>query len=90
MRLNPALCFKALLAVGLFCLLLSVATYPSVLAHVQLDRVLSPAELQDQAKLQQTLALLEKAAGYQWIFWLLVGLSNLGLSLFGLRSLRAN
>ena len=52
--------------------------------------LVSPAELQDPAKLQQTLDLLEKAAGNQWIFWLMTGLSNIGPSLCGLRSLRVN
>ena len=77
-----------LLGLGLMCYGFALLTEPTTYAHFQLDRVLTPAELQDPAKRQQTLAFLERANGNVWVLWALVGTINIAASVWGLFCLR--
>jgi hypothetical protein len=45
-----------------------------VLPHFQLDAVLTQEELADEVTKQEALAILQCAAGNQWVFWTVSGL----------------
>lgn len=44
-----------------------------ILPAAQLDVVLTPAQLRDDALREQTLAMLQKAGGNQWLLWVTAG-----------------
>ena len=79
----PTLCFAFLLLVGICAVLV-----PSVLPSIQLDRVLSAEEFQDESKVASTRAMLELASGKMWLLWTGLGIAITALSSVGLWELR--
>jgi len=79
------ICFGILLAVGTGFVFVGLLVVP-ILPLFQLDAVLSPSELADPVKRDATRALLEKAAGNQWLFWVAGGLVVTCTSAIGLRA----
>jgi hypothetical protein len=72
------------LAAGLIMVGIGVFFVP-VIPHTLLDVVLSPSELQDQSKIEETLDLLQRANGLWITLWVICGLIVAGTSLAGLR-----
>ena len=64
------------------------ALYCPVLAHFQLDVVLTPEELRDVQFREQTLAILERVTSPQWKGWLVVGTVVTAASVVGFRLAR--
>ncbi len=57
-----------------------------VLPHIQLDAVLTSAELADDSKRSETLALLQKASGNGWLITTGLGVFIFVVSFVGYRS----
>jgi hypothetical protein len=75
--------FAITLIGGLCQVFVALAIVP-VRPVFQLDAVLSPDELKDQAIKDKTREMLERAAGNEWLFWLAPGLLISSASLAGL------
>jgi hypothetical protein len=52
--------------------------------YALLDVVLTPDQLNNRAKMEETLALMQKATGYDWGCWLVMGVIVGGLAIIGL------
>lgn len=76
-------CFAGLLVFGTLILAVGAFVEPR-LPYLQLHRVLTPEELQDESKRAATLAVLKKARGNGWLFWSSVGFLVVSLSVVGL------
>jgi hypothetical protein len=87
-RALSQLCFILVLIIGLGCILAGPAldtTYP----HFQLDVVLTPEELQDDALRERTLEDLKRNNRRRdWPFWLMVGAALVAVGGVGLFSTR--
>ena len=84
----PTVCLSALLFIGLVISLTGLFVFPS-LPYFQLDVVLSPDELADDATREATLALLKRASnGNQWALWTVAGLLVVAFSTLGLYAQR--
>lgn len=81
-------CFGVLLAVGVGFLFLGLTVVPR-LPYFQLDTVLSPSELADPHRRAETLALLQRASGNEWLLWVAGGLVVVVASGIGLRTSRS-
>ncbi len=77
-------CLFALLFIGVVLSLIGLLVIPS-LPYVQLDAVLSPDELADDAKREATLAMLKRLNNNnQWAIWTVAGLLVVAFSAVGL------
>lgn len=89
-RALSQLCFLLVLTIGLGCILAGPAldtTYP----HFQLDVVLTPEELQDDALRERTLEELKRNNRRRdWPFWLLVGVALVSVGGLGLFATLSN
>ncbi len=73
------------MAIGVLFMLVGLIVVP-ILPYAQLDAVLTRSELADPAKRADTLALLKKASGNQWLLWTVGGLAVTAVSAIGLRA----
>ena len=83
-------CFRVLFLVGLFCLMMSAASYPAIRVEFQLDAVLTRAEHEDPRVHAETRDLLMKSGRYEFVVWGVVGVLNCCVSLAGLYSRALN
>ena len=65
-------------------------TIVRVLPYAQLDSALTPEELSDKAIHDKTLALLKRASGNQWLFWVVGGLVVTAASILGLWAVQSD
>jgi len=79
------LCFIAVIFLGLVFIFFGVVIIP-ILPHFQLDVVLTQEELADEARLTSTLAMLKKASGNQWLFWVVGGVVQIVIGGVGLKA----
>ena len=83
-RVLSQLCFILVLVIGLGCIVAGPAldtTYP----YFQLDVVLTPEELQDDATRERTLEELKRNDRRRdWLYWVVVGLSLVAVGGVGL------
>jgi hypothetical protein len=82
----PTICLAAQLILGLLLLVVGLFVMPTM-PYFQLDRVLTPTELEDDNKRTATLELLMKAGGNQWLLWTIAGSTTVVLSVLGLLSI---
>jgi hypothetical protein len=79
------ICFILHLALGLGFIVWGAAVAPS-LPHFQLDVVLTPKELEDRIKREETLAMLNKAHTGDGRDWIAGGLLTAVIGVIGLRA----
>jgi hypothetical protein len=79
------ICFGVLMGVGVAFVALGLTVIP-LMPYFQLDAVLLPADRNDPNCRAETLAVLNRAAGNQWLFWTGGGLLVIVKSGIGLRS----
>jgi hypothetical protein len=79
--------FLLQLFAGLWMFAIGLFIVP-LLPHIQMDAVLSPAELQDDAKFEYTLSLLQREVPFYMAAWMLMGAFVIGTSLVGHRLCR--
>jgi hypothetical protein len=80
------LCFVLIILAGVGCIMGGPAL-DVIHPHFQLDHVLGPAELKDEATLHQTLEILERSSPRRdWPFWMLLGLGLVTLGGVGLHA----
>jgi hypothetical protein len=79
-------CFLFVILAGIGCVVVGPAL--DVLhPHVQLDHVLDPGQLQDEATHTQTLEILKRSSPRRdWPFWILLGLGLVSLGGIGLHA----
>jgi hypothetical protein len=75
--------FIVQIAAGLLMLAIAIFFVP-MMPHTLLDVVLSPSELQDPSKIDETLLLLQAGNGWQTKFWVAAGLLTICSSGAGL------
>ncbi|MCG8583362.1 MAG: hypothetical protein MI757_01450 [Pirellulales bacterium] len=77
------MCFIATILLGLAFVVIGILVITR-LPIFQLDVVLSPEELKDDALRESTMAILKKASGNQWLFWTIGGAANVLVGTIGL------
>ena len=81
-------CFLLIILVGVLCIV-GAPALDVVHPHFELDHVLDPAALQDEATVTQTLEILKRSSPRRdWPFWMLLGAGLVTLGGFGLHATR--
>jgi hypothetical protein len=81
---NIRRCFAATAALGLLLVGFGLVIVP-LLPVSRLDVVLTPDQLRDEVVREETLEMLEKAGGNEWLVWTVSGAAVSAISVVGLR-----